>query len=31
VNQLRVVNPDSEIVRAGRSIGICFGDASVRS
>ncbi len=27
VNQLRVVQPDSEIVRAGRSIGICFGDA----
>ena len=27
VNQLRTVQPDSEIVRAGRSIGICFGDA----
>jgi phosphofructokinase-like protein len=26
VNQLRTVQPDSEIVRAGRSIGICFGD-----
>ncbi len=27
VNQLRTVQPDSEIVRAGRSIGISFGDA----
>jgi 6-phosphofructokinase 1 len=27
VNQLRTVQPDSEIVRAGRSIGINFGDA----
>jgi 6-phosphofructokinase 1 len=27
VNQLRLVEPGSEIIRAGRSIGICFGDA----
>lgn len=26
VNQLRLVQPDSEIVRAARSIGVCFGD-----
>jgi len=31
VNQLRVVQPNSEIVRAGRSIGICFGDAVSRA
>ena len=29
VNQLRIVNPDSEIIRAGRSIGVCFGDHAV--
>jgi 6-phosphofructokinase 1 len=30
VHQLRLVQPNSEIVRAGRSIGICFGDAVSR-
>lgn len=29
VNQLRLVGPDSEIIRAGRSIGVCFGDRAV--
>lgn len=29
VNQLRLVKSDSEIVNAGRSIGICFGDCRV--
>ena len=29
VNQLRLVKSDSEIVKAGRSIGICFGDCRV--
>lgn len=29
VNHLRLVKPDSEIVNAGRSIGICFGDFPV--
>ena len=27
VNQLRLVTEDSEIVRAARSVGTCFGDA----
>jgi 6-phosphofructokinase 1 len=27
VNQLRLVTRDSEIVRAARSVGICFGDS----
>ncbi|MBN4688777.1 6-phosphofructokinase, partial [Escherichia coli] len=31
VNHLRLVKPDSEIVNAGRSIGICFGDCKVSS
>ena len=30
VNQLRLVKSDSEIVNAGRSIGICFGDCPVK-
>jgi len=29
VNQLRLVDPGSEIIRAGRSIGVCFGDRAV--